>query len=83
MTELLYRRRLPHWRDDDVIYFVTWRLSQRQPELDASERELVASALKHFDGQRYQLAAYVVMNDHVHVLATPLGMYALGDILHS
>jgi type I restriction enzyme R subunit len=44
---------------------------------------LVTEALKHFDGQRYQLGAYVVMNDHVHVLVTPLARNALKDILHS
>ena len=81
--ELLYRRRLPHWRNDGVTYFVTWRLADSQPELCSSERDLIARALKHFDGQRYQLGAFVVMNDHVHALLTPLGENALKDILHS
>jgi REP element-mobilizing transposase RayT len=39
--------------------------------------------MKRFDGERYQLAAYVVMDDHVHALATPIGRNALKDILHS
>jgi REP element-mobilizing transposase RayT len=81
--EQIYRRRLPHWRDDDVIYFVTWRLARGEPELDSSERELVACALKHFDGQRYQLDAYVVMHDHLHALVTPLAASGLKEILHS
>jgi REP-associated tyrosine transposase len=81
--ELLYRRRLPHWRNDEVIYLVTWRLAKGQPELDSAERNLVAQALKHFDGQRYRLAAYVVMNDHVHALVMPLGTHRLKGILHS
>src|SRR6266851_8426750 len=63
--EFCYRRKLPHWRQDQVTYFVTWRLAQGREELDASERELVVAAIKSFYGQRYQLAGYVVMDDHV------------------
>ena len=65
------------------MYFVTWRLARRQQELDASERDLVVAAMKNFDGQRYELAAYVVMDDHVHALVTPLANYDLESILHS
>jgi len=81
--ELYYRRRLPHWREDDVTYFVTWRLASGQHELDSWERDLVVSAMRRFDGERYQIAAYVVMDDHVHALVTPLPKYRLQDILHS
>jgi hypothetical protein len=37
-------------------------------ELSATERDLVAAELHHKNGKRYELYAYVVMNDHVHVL---------------
>jgi putative transposase len=83
MTELCYRRKLPHWRQDQGTYFVTWRLARGQQELDASERDLMVEAMKEFDGQRYELAAYVVMDDHVHALVTPLANYELQSILHS
>ena len=43
----------------------------------------MVAAIKSFDGQRYQLAAYVVMDDHVHALLTPLAGYELKAILHS
>jgi REP element-mobilizing transposase RayT len=78
-----YRRRLPHWRDQEAIYFVTWRLGQGQPDLNRSERELITSALKHFKGKRYQLTAFVVMNDHVHVLLNTMEPYRLEDVIHS
>jgi REP element-mobilizing transposase RayT len=81
--DLYYRRQLPHWRQDQVIYFVTWRLARGQQELDSSERDLVVAAIKSFDGQRYDIAAYVVMDDHVHALLTPLVPFELKDILHS
>ncbi len=81
--DLYYRRRLPHWRQDEVTYFVTWRLSLCQPELDSHERDLIVAAMKRFDVQPYALVAYVVMNDHVHALVKPLATYELKDILHS
>jgi REP element-mobilizing transposase RayT len=83
MTDTDYRRKLPHWRQDQATYFVTWRLARGQPELDASERDLVVAAMKRFDGSRYELAGYVVMDDHVHALVTPLDGFELESILHS
>jgi REP-associated tyrosine transposase len=81
--EQYYRRRLPHWRDGDAIYFVTWRLAKAQPDLDPSERDLVASALAHFEGRRYRLTAFVVMNDHVHALVSTMEPCRLEDVVHS
>jgi len=79
----LYRRKLPHWRQEQVTYFITWRLARGQQELDASVRDLVAAAMKWFDGQRYELSAYVVMDDHVHALLAPLAAHELQGIVHS
>ena len=78
-----YRRRLPHWREQASIYFVTWRLKPDQQELSPEERALVAAELHHGRGQRYELHAYVVMNDHVHVLVEPKGGRVLEKLLHS
>ncbi len=78
-----YRRNLPHWRLQGSIYFVTWRLRRGQPELLPEERQAVLRAIRHFDGQRSELFAWVVMNDHVHVLVKPLGGVSLASILHS
>ncbi|NBB78784.1 MAG: hypothetical protein GVY36_04970 [Verrucomicrobia bacterium] len=44
---------------------------------------IVDNALKYFDGERYNLGAYVVASNHVHVLVTPLGDHALSEIIHS
>ena len=44
---------------------------------------LVAGALTHFDGQRYQLRAWVIMPNHVHVLITTVAPAALAEIEHS
>jgi REP element-mobilizing transposase RayT len=77
-----YRRRLPHYRERDAIYFVTWRLAAGR-ELSAPERDLVAAELQHFHGQRYVLYASVVMNDHVHALVRILDEKSLEKIIHS
>ncbi|MBM3887562.1 MAG: valine--tRNA ligase [Verrucomicrobia bacterium] len=50
---------------------------------DVRAAKIVAGALRHFDGQRYMLGAWVVMPNHVHVLVTPREGQELGDILHS
>jgi valyl-tRNA synthetase len=44
---------------------------------------LVQEALRHFDGQRYDLIAWCVMPNHVHVIVYPFEGYDLGGILHS
>ncbi|MDP3183463.1 MAG: transposase [Desulfobaccales bacterium] len=79
----IYKRRLPYWRLSGAIYFVTWRLHPTQSELKPDERKIVASTLKHFDGERYDLLAYVVMHNHVHALVWPVDNCGLQDIIHS
>ena len=51
----------------------------RKPEL----AEIVTQTLRHFEGERYHLHAWVVMPNHVHVVVEPGGQYTLGAILHS
>ncbi len=43
----------------------------------------MVAAMTSFDGQRYELAAVVVMDDHVDALVRPLAGYQLNAILHS
>lgn len=64
------------------MYFVTWRLHRSQRWLEPDERTMVTLALRHFDGLRYRLLAYVVMDDHVHVICQPLGHH-LEDVIRS
>ncbi len=59
--EFCYRRKLPHWRKGPGRLF-RYLAARGREEPDASERDLVMAAIKSFDGQRYQLAAYVVMD---------------------
>jgi len=50
---------------------------------DPSQREAVTTALHHFDSERYELGAYVVMPNHVHVLFRLLGEHRLEEVIHS
>jgi len=39
--------------------------------------------LRHFDAQRYELGAHVVMPNHVHAVISPFPGFDLSDILHT
>ena len=65
------------------MYFVTWRLDQEQPELNHLERDVIVSILKYFDNQRYELFAFVIMPDHVHLLVKATNGFLLHQIVHT
>jgi REP element-mobilizing transposase RayT len=74
---------LPQLRLPESVYFITYRLDARGDKLSPAERDIVAANLEHFNKQRYRLAGYVVMDDHVHVMLQPFSGHELGKILHS
>lgn len=45
--------------------------------------ELVAGALRHFNGERYHLSAWCVMPNHVHAVVQPVRGHELSAVLHS
>jgi REP element-mobilizing transposase RayT len=45
--------------------------------------EIVVSTLRHFDGNRYRLGAFVVMPNHVHALVQPLEPHTRQQVVHS
>ena len=51
----------------------------RRPEV----REIVSSAIKHFDGERYDIIAYVIMPNHVHLLIQCKESYSISQIISS
>jgi primosomal protein N' len=124
---------LPHWRQGNKLYFITFRLAdsvaQNQLHAWAAQKEIwrshhpqpwdektwqeyhqrftekmermmdagygscslripavaevVEEAFRFFDGDRYQLGDYVIMPNHVHLLARPAEGHALEEIIHS
>lgn len=51
----------------------------KNPEIAA----IVRDTLFHFDGDRYDLGAWCVMPNHVHIILKPRGDHSLSDILQS
>ena len=54
-----------------------------QPLSNSELAAIVENALKFFDGQRYDLLAWSVMPNHVHVLLTPYPTHPLEKIIQS
>ena len=50
---------------------------------DPRSGEIVQNALKHFDNKRYELIAWAIMPNHVHVIFRPLPGQELSKIVHS
>jgi len=50
---------------------------------DPGSSQIVAGALKHFTGERYELEGFVVMPNHVHVLFQLLGTHRLEQVIQS
>src|SRR5260370_1269781 len=50
---------------------------------DSRIAKIVADTLKHFHRQRYDLIAWCVMPNHVHVIFSPLGEETLETTLHA
>ncbi len=70
-VERTYRRRVERYLDQG-----RGACHLGRPEI----ADLVAGALRHFDGERYRLQEWVVMPNHVHVLVWPLPGHLLGEI---
>jgi Rad3-related DNA helicase/REP element-mobilizing transposase RayT len=45
--------------------------------------EMMAEAIRYFDGQRYRLLAWCIMPNHVHAVIQPLAGFELPAILHT
>jgi REP element-mobilizing transposase RayT len=73
-----YRRNLPHWHPCGKALFITWRLHRdvgdqhylARPEI----AEVVAEAIRYAEWnlRYYDLHAWIVMSNHVHLLVDPL-----------
>ena len=68
------RRKIEAWLDAEIT---------EQWLAQPSVAHMVEKALLHFDGERYRLAAWVLMPNHAHVLLMPLPPNDLSRILHS
>ena len=63
----IWKGRLPHWRADDVRYYVTFR---HRRELDEDERRLVLRQLIRTDGRKWDLLILCVMPAQTELIFT-------------
>jgi REP element-mobilizing transposase RayT len=84
---LRYRRRLPHFQEDDRAVFITFK-TNGSFHLTSEQRDIALRCCLHDHGNRYQLFAAVIMSNHVHLLLRPLrdregAPFTLREILHA
>lgn len=95
-----YTRNLPHIQPEGAVFSIVYRLHsslryRKHPaavgfELTSPDAaEILAQAFHYFDGDRYDLYAYCIMPDHIHLLLQPSAsgcankLYSLSSINHS
>ena len=71
---LLYSRRIESVLDQGLGE--AW---MKDPEI----AKIIETSILHFAGERYDLGAWCIMPNHVHLLLSPKDGYELSDILHS
>ena len=81
----IWRGRLPHWRADDVRYYVTFR--HRRPLDDAERRALMKHLIKP-EGKRWDLMIACVLPENTELIFTMLEdtkgrAYELSDIVEA
>jgi putative transposase len=53
------------------------------PLADPAAARIVEEAVRHFDGERFRLFAWVVMPNHAHVVVEPVDGVSLGSVVRS
>lgn len=79
----IWRGRLPHWRADDVKYYVTFR---HRRELDGQERNVLMRSLLKAEGRKLEMQIVCVLPEVTELIFTvmpdPSGEpYELADIV--
>jgi len=91
LRQAMMAKRPLTWQEQEEVF--KWYSIRVDAYLDAGHgecflnrpeiAELVANALRFFEGERYELKAWCVMPNHVHVVVWPMEGHTLSDILHS
>lgn len=79
----IWRGRLPHWRADDVTYYVTFR--HKRPLTD-DERNTLLRRLLNTDGRKLEFSILCVLPEQTEMLFTVAdapkgGKYELSDVV--
>ncbi|MBI4824399.1 MAG: transposase [Nitrospirae bacterium] len=80
LSDISWRRHLPHFQLSAGYYLITFSTYNRQ-SLSPLHKDCVSNAIRFLDGKKYELFAFVILDDHVHLLINP--MDRLPKIMHS
>ena len=84
--QYFYRRKLPHYQPDGKTFFITFSTSKHWP-IPERARCFVADSIHYGNGRRFDLHAFVVMPDHIHIILTPRwdanGTFSISDIMQA
>jgi len=78
-----YRRNLPHFRLTGATYHIIWRSHPSFQQLPDITKQIALETILRFHPVRYDLLGCVIMDDHVHVVITPLPEWPLSKIVHT
>ncbi len=78
-----YKRNLPHWELKGSTYFITIRVRTEigKPFLNQSLASFMLSHLLKSDKINYDLQAFVIMPDHLHIIIKPIAGNPLSEIM--
>ena len=81
LSENFYRRHLPHFQlSSGYYYFITFTTYNRKT-LQPFEKDYIFDAINYMDTKEYELHAFVILNDHIHIIINPIDK--LSRIMHS
>jgi len=80
LSDHTWMRHLPHYQLSSGYYFITFTTYNRLT-LPPLQKDCVFNAIRFFDTEKYDLHAFVVLDDHVHMVINPLD--TLSKIMHS
>jgi|CXWL01.1.fsa_nt_gi hypothetical protein len=67
----MWRKRLPHWRAEDVTYYVTFR---HRRALEDAERDVLFRSLLKYHGLKLEFAVLAVLPESTEMIFTVLGL---------
>jgi putative transposase len=81
----IHQRNLPHWELNGSTYFITIRVHSEvgKPFFNQILAKSMISALYKGHKEHYDLQAFVVMPDHLHIIIKPLFGKKLHEIMKS
>ena len=80
MKDHSWKRHLPHFQICNSYYFITFTTHNRRI-LSDHHKDFIFDAINFLDGNKYELHAAVVLNDHAHIIIVP--SCTISEIMHS